>query len=69
VLLTRTVATVGLDRALSEALARWRRPFPRHDPGKIVLDVAGQPWRWAGLPVDVAQLRAHPQGVRSGRLA
>jgi hypothetical protein len=35
VLLTRTAATVGLDRALSAALAPWRRPLTRHDPGKV----------------------------------
>jgi hypothetical protein len=40
VLLTRTAIAVGLDAALSAALARWRRPFARHDPGKIVLDLA-----------------------------
>ena len=39
VLLTRTAAAVGLDRALSAALGPWRRPFARHDPGKIVLDL------------------------------
>ena len=30
----------GLDRALSVALRRWRRPRAGHDPGKVVLDVA-----------------------------
>ena len=33
VLLTRTAATVGLDHALTDALAPWRRPTARHDPG------------------------------------
>ena len=36
VLLTRTAATVGLDRALSAALSPWRRPLTRHDPGKVL---------------------------------
>ena len=36
VLLTRTAATVGLDSALSAALAPWRRPLTRHDPGKVL---------------------------------
>jgi predicted Fe-S protein YdhL (DUF1289 family) len=38
VLLTRTVATVGPDSALSAALSPWRRPTARHDPGKVLLD-------------------------------
>jgi hypothetical protein len=33
-LLTRTAMAVGLDAALSAALARWRRPFARRDRGK-----------------------------------
>ncbi len=32
VLLTETVRAVGLDSALSAALARWRRPLAVHDP-------------------------------------
>lgn len=40
VLLTETVRATGLDRALSEALAPWRKPFARHDPGKVVTDLA-----------------------------
>ncbi len=31
---------VGLDRGLSQALQRWRKPLARHDPGKIVTDLA-----------------------------
>ena len=37
VLLTRTVTATGLDRLLSLALARWRKPLAVHDPGKILL--------------------------------
>ena len=40
VLLLRTAEAVGLDAALSAGLAPWRRPLARHDPGKIVLDLA-----------------------------
>ena len=40
VLLTRTAAAVGLDSALSAALSPWRRPPARHDPGKVLLDLA-----------------------------
>jgi hypothetical protein len=61
VLLTRTATAVGLDAALSAALARWRRPFARHDPGKIVLDLAVSLAMGGDCLADVAQLRAHPQ--------
>ena len=40
VLLTRTVTATGLDRHLSAALARWRKPLAVHDPGKIITDLA-----------------------------
>ena len=61
VLLTRTATAVGLDVALSDALARWRRPFARHDPGKIVLDLALSLAIGGNCLADIAQLRAHPQ--------
>jgi hypothetical protein len=61
VLLTRTAASVGLDRALSEALAPWRKPFARHDPGKIVLDLAISLAIGGDCLADIAQLRAHPE--------
>src|SRR3954463_12879922 len=62
VLLTRAAAAVGLDSALSAALARWRRPLTRHDPGKIVLDLALSLAIGGDCLADIAQLRAHPQG-------
>jgi hypothetical protein len=61
VLLTRTAATVGLDRALSAALAPWRRPLARHDPGKVLLDLAISVAIGGDCLADIAQLRAHPQ--------
>jgi hypothetical protein len=61
VLLTRTAAAVGLDAALSAGLARWRRPFARHDPGKIVLDLAISLAIGGDCLADIAQLRAHPE--------
>jgi hypothetical protein len=61
VLLTRTAATVGLDQELSAALARWRRPLARHDPGKIVLDLAMSLAIGGDCLADIGQLRAHPQ--------
>ena len=39
-LLTGAVRAVGLDTALSGALAPWRRPLAVHDPGRIVVDLA-----------------------------
>jgi Transposase DDE domain group 1 len=61
VLLTRTAGTVGLDAALSAALSPWRRPLSRHDPGKIVLDLAMSLAMGGDCLADIAQLRAHPQ--------
>jgi len=61
VLLTRTAATVGLDRALSAALSPWRRPLTRHDPGKVLLDLAMSLAMGGDCLADVGQLRAHPQ--------
>jgi hypothetical protein len=61
VLLTRTATVLGLDAALSAALAPWRRPLARHDPGKIVLDLAISLAMGGDCLADVAQLRAHPQ--------
>ncbi len=40
VVLLRTAEAVGLTAALSEAVALWRRPLARHDPGKVLLDLA-----------------------------
>src|SRR3954454_17554643 len=61
VLLTRTATTVGLDAALSAALRPWRRPLARHDPGKIVLDLAVSLAMGGDCLADIGQLRAHPQ--------
>jgi len=61
VLLTRTAVTVGLNAALSAALAPWRKPAARHDPGKVVLDLAISLAMGGDCLADIAQLRAHPQ--------
>lgn len=39
-LLTRTARVSGLDAVLSDALAPWRKPLARHDPAKVLLDLA-----------------------------
>jgi hypothetical protein len=61
VLLTRTAATVGLGQALTAALAPWRRPTARHDPGKVLLDLAISLAMGGDCLADIGQLRAHPQ--------
>jgi hypothetical protein len=60
-LLLRTAQTVGLTRALRQAMAPWRKPLAVHDPGKVLLDLAvclaiGGDWL-----ADIAQLRACPE--------
>jgi len=59
-LLLRTAMAVGLDGELSAGLGRWRRPTARHDPGKIVLDLAVSLALGGDCLADVAQLRAQP---------
>ena len=60
VALTETVRTVGLDRALSTALARWRKPFATHDPGKILCDLAVALAVGGDCLADIATLRGEP---------
>lgn len=58
--LVETVRAAGLDRGLSQALARWRKPLARHDPGKIVTDLAIALAVGGDCLADVAVLRAEP---------
>jgi hypothetical protein len=67
VLLTETVRTVGLDRALSATLAPWRAPTAVHDPAKVLLDLAVTLAVGGDCLADIAVLRAEP-GV-FGRVA
>ena len=60
VLLTRTVAVTGLDRLLSQALARWRKPFAVHDPGKIICDLALSLALGGDCLADLGVLRTEP---------
>ncbi|MDT0264557.1 IS1380 family transposase, partial [Jatrophihabitans lederbergiae] len=60
VALVETVRVSGLDRGLSQALARWRKPLARHDPGKIVTDLAIALAVGGDCLADVAVLRAEP---------
>jgi hypothetical protein len=60
VLLTETVRTVGLDHALSDGLAQWRRPSAVHNPAKVVLDLAVALAIGGDCLADIALLRAEP---------
>jgi hypothetical protein len=60
VLLTETARTVGLDHALSVALAPWRPPNAVHDPGKVLLDLAVTLAVGGDCLADIAVLRAEP---------
>ena len=61
VVLLRTAEKTGLTAALSTELARFRKPLARHDPGKIVLDLATALAIGGDCLADIAQLRAHPE--------
>ncbi len=61
VVLLRTAEAVGLDAILSRAVAPWRRPLARHDPGKIPLDLAVSLAVGGDCLADLAQLRMAPE--------
>jgi hypothetical protein len=58
--LVETVRIAGLDRALSQALEPWRKPNARHDPGKIITDLALSLAVGGDCLADVAVLRDQP---------
>lgn len=60
-LLIQTAAVVGLDRALSAQLSPWRAGRARHDPGKVVLDVAVAIALGGDCLADLAVVRAQPE--------
>ncbi|MBF6303076.1 IS1380 family transposase [Nocardia amamiensis] len=60
VALLQTAASLGVDRALSVALAPWRKSQAVHDPGKIVLDLATSIGVGGDCAADVAMLRRSP---------
>jgi len=59
-LLVQTARVTGLDRGLSRALGPWRSLTAVHDPGKVVLDLAGALALGGDCLADVAVLRAQP---------
>ena len=60
VLLVRTVRAAGLDVALSQALAPWRKPTAVHDPGKVLLDLAAALALGGDCLADIAVVRSEP---------
>jgi hypothetical protein len=58
--LVETARKVGLDTAISAAIAPWRKPRTVHDPGKVLLDVALGFALGGDCLADVAMLRAEP---------
>ena len=60
VALVETARAAGLDRALSRALGCWRKPMARHDPGKVITDLAVMLALGGDCLADVALLRAEP---------
>ena len=59
-LLVAAARASGVDRALSQAFAAWRQRLARHDPGKIVLDLAVALAMGGDCLADIAQLRSQP---------
>jgi hypothetical protein len=51
VLLVRTVRAAGLDVALSQAMAPWRKPLAVRYPGKVLLDLTHERSRLKGRVV------------------
>ena len=65
VLLLQTVRATGLEAVLSTAMRPWRKPTARHDPGKVVRDLALALALGGDCLADIAVLRG---SVRPGGL-
>lgn len=59
-LLTDTIRATSIAQALSSTLARWRKPFTRHDPAKILLDLAVSLSLGGDALSDIDLVRAEP---------
>ena len=59
-LLLQTAELVGLPRALSQRLAPWRPVRARHDPGKVLLDLAVAVALGGDCLADLAAVRCQP---------
>ena len=60
VALVETIRVAGLVRALSAALAPWRKPLAIHDPGKVISDLAVALALGGDCLADIALLRGEP---------
>ncbi|MBA3279539.1 MAG: IS1380 family transposase [Geodermatophilaceae bacterium] len=60
VALVETIRASGLDAALSAALASWRKPAARHDPAKVITDLALTLALGGDCLADIGLLRAEP---------
>ncbi|WUW10668.1 IS1380 family transposase [Streptosporangium sp. NBC_01469] len=60
-LLVETLRVSGLQRGLSQALSRWRKPRAVHDPGKTITDLAVTLALGGDCLSDVAVLRSSPE--------
>ncbi len=63
VLLTEVPAVSGLSSALSAGLERWRKPLARHDPAKMLTDLALTLALGGDCLADAAVLRGEPAFV------
>ncbi len=61
VLLVEAVRATGLDRELSASLGRWRRPQARHDPAKVIVDLAVTLALGGDCLADIVTVRAAPE--------
>jgi len=59
-LLVETARATGLDRGLSQGLRGWRSNRARHDPGKVLLDLAAAIGLGGDCLADIAVVRAQP---------
>jgi hypothetical protein len=60
VLVCESVRVAGLRRGLSSALAPWRSDRARHDPGKVLLDLATAVALGGDCVADLAVVRSQP---------
>lgn len=60
-LLLQTAVVTGLDRSLSQELRAWRGRRARHDPGKVLLDLAVAVALGGGCLADLAVVRAQSE--------
>ncbi|GAB4100786.1 IS1380 family transposase [Sinomonas halotolerans] len=60
IVLTETVRASGLAAGLSTALRPWRKPLSRHDPGKVITDLALSLAMGGDCLADVDRVRSQP---------